>query len=276
MKKVISLALFGDRAVGRWYKTYTQFLGAVLRAHHVILPVSEGWSMRIHHDSDALGRPYGRTLKVLEKRGLVTLRDMGKAEDGVARAMLWRLEPVYDPEVDAVFCRDVDALPMPRDRGACEAFLASKATIHAIHDRRVHDRVLGGLCGFKAEAFRKAITFKSVDEICRAWGLSRWKHGADQDVINNLLRPKLSLFEHRYPTQSPDTRATYSELARHSVSPLADDLQVRADRLAPYLGSAGFDWECAVEFYEDFGGDAAKAIADAEAEAGEKPDGSPL
>src|SRR5882672_3502655 len=109
MKKVVSLSLFGEES------RYAAFVPAVVRAFFVIFPKGEGWSLRLHHDDCLYWSNLGAELHEMQVSGIVDLRYMGRKPQ-LCWGMLWRLAPVFDEDVDVVFCRDLDALPMPRDR----------------------------------------------------------------------------------------------------------------------------------------------------------------
>ncbi len=277
MKKVISLALFGD---GTRYAAYTP---AFVRAHLTLFPQAEGWELRVHHDDHLDSTEGGRLLRALAARGLVRLVAMGEAP--LTRAMLWRMTPVWDPEVDYVFARDIDALPTPRDRACCDRFIESGCDVHTVHDSRSHDGIMGGLSGYQAETFRQITGFTSPAEMV-AFGDGvndgQWaRHGFDQEVLNRLVHVDhrgagLALFEHRYAGwaagapgpdigRKPSARACVSEpvpdYGTHNVLRESDgyldivhhvktEVLARADALVAHLGAAGFDVDQAVVFYD--------------------------
>lgn len=230
MKRVVSYALFGENT------RYAQFLPAVLRAHHALFSKSQGWELRIHLDDNALGTKYGAVLESLAREGLVELRWMRMAP--LCRAMMWRLAPLWDDEVEVTFCRDIDALPTPRDRTCMEAFMASPAWVHTIHDNQMHDGIMGGLSGFKRKA---KLAASSLEALCSLAGRVDWaKHGTDQDVLNRFFQ--LPLFEHYF--LAPRNQRTV--VARAPVPPNGEDPR---DALVAHLGASGFDVERAVQHY---------------------------
>lgn len=275
MRKVISTALFGESAGrvpdkthygGEWYGAY---LGSFVRAALNIFPRSEGWEVHIYADIQTatsnvlLGR--------LAERGLIGL---GVASGPVihTRSMLWRLIPVFDPEVDYVFCRDLDALPMPRDRACCEAFIRSKCVTHVVHDNVQHGGVPGGLCGFWAPELRRATGWNSIDDVYAAAGESdkTWaRHGTDQLVLARLLvRPGgPRLLEHRFAgwTRGKPTKMDHRRAGRYpcgglsqlvpddGISSLSTALTAQADRLADFMGAAGYDHRAASAFWDEHG-----------------------
>lgn len=269
--KVVSLVLFGSG------DKYGQYLRAFVRAHLNLFPQSEEWSLRVHVDDIVRDGEYGAYLKRLESAGLVETRNMGSAP--LTAAMLWRLAPVFDPAVDYVFCRDLDACPMPRDRACCDAFIVSQCVVHTIHDNVAHFGIMGGLCGFVAPAFRTATGMGSLADLY-AWAAesdTRWaRHGTDQEVLGRLLDQGNgpSLLEHRFagwaqgqPHREEKRKPSHYQCAAWSV-PVPDEAPPwppMADRLAAHLGAAGFDHKSAVAFWDEHGDpEIAKRVAECE------------
>jgi len=255
MKKVVSIALFGN------IEKYAPYLRAFVLAHHNIFPERDGWmlfvntSERTLHEFPLLGGAHGSLIHV-------TLN----ASAPLTRAMLWRLKPVFQPVdrepiepcySDYVFCRDLDALPTPRDRMCCDQFIASGAVVHTIHDNVMHEGIMGGLCGFDAQAVRKLVP--NSETIAKSSGFTdeQWAvHGADQIALNRffLRRGGPKLFEHRYngwshakPQQMP-ARAAGRYMCPAISAPIPDSDDVR-DTLVNHMGSAGYDHRAAEEYY---------------------------
>ncbi len=102
MKKIVSIALFGD---GSKYKKY---LPSYVRSHLNIFPIGEGWKLRVHYDDKILSSKTGDFLRALNWDGLIEIDYRGTAP--LCRSMMWRLAPVFDDNVSHVFCRDLDAV----------------------------------------------------------------------------------------------------------------------------------------------------------------------
>lgn len=219
---------------GIWtgFKFYPSFLPTLVRAHHVVFP---DYELRLHHDGCLETCYYGAALKVLARRGLVTLVNCGHA-DSLCGPMLWRLLPAWDDEVDYVFSRDVDALPMPRERAAIETFIASEYVAQALYDSPAHGGGLcGGLVGFQAAGLRRIKpTFESLvlqPLMSAGPGIDLDVPGADQDLLNASLLPALG-----------------PGLLRQRDLPRGDGL----DRLAPHLGM-GYSRAPVIEFCQGQG-----------------------
>lgn len=265
--KVVSVALFGDG------DQYGRYLGAFVRAHLNLFPRHEDWRLRVHVDPIVAAGAYGRILLNLEEAKLLEVRCIEPAI--LCRAMLWRMLPVFEKtqyvfDEEYVFCRDIDALPMPRDRACCDQFIVSKATVHTIHDHQLHVGIMGGLCGFRSQEFRQTTGFRSLDDVYNAAGQAPWGlKGADQVALNSLLlRPDgPTLLEHRYagwlkgphlhqgktagayPNDSWSAPVPDGWMCNGSLSPL----YAQADLLGDHLGCAGFDYEAATKFWDDHG-----------------------
>lgn len=252
-KRVISLALFGDGG-------YWSGVNVTVRAHHALFP---GYELRIHHD-DAIDRvPYGKVLRAMESRGLVKLVHM--APDGLALgkclAMIWRMAPAWDTDVEYVFCRDLDSLSSWRDRCAIEEFMSTGRDAHTQHDAAAHAGFMGGLCGFRAAALRAfSPTFETFVESV-GFSTDRWAiHGTDQDALNNMVRPYMTTFGHSLNIQGHNRAAAMgpikyvTEIAPPSkkvVESVSSTVREQSDKLIPYLGSAGYPLEAALAFYEE-------------------------
>lgn len=265
MKKIISLALFGaDHA------KYGQYLPAFVRAHLNLFQLTEDWRLVVHVDAVVAESRYGQLLAQLDRAELLTLRQMQAAP--LTQAMLWRVAPVFDsPTPDYVFCRDLDACPMPRDRAICDQFIASGCIVHTAHDNVAHAGIMGGLSGFHAPALIEATGWHSLGDLYAAANQSAevWAlHGSDQNALNRLLDraggPRL--LEHRFngwtegrPTPNARgasgyaTEAFSAPLPNEGVTTLPALVRDQADRLANHLGSAGYDHRAAVQFWDAYG-----------------------
>ncbi len=265
MRKVVSIAVFGES------EKYSQYLPAFVRGHLNLFPQSEGWELHVHVDETVLNGNHSSFLWKLYESDLIDLQIIwGHAL--LTRAMLWRMVPVFESGVDYVFCRDIDACPAPRDRRCCDEFIASGCDVHTVHDNVMHTGIMGGLCGFRTEGFRRATGLDSLDALYRLAGRSdeEWaQHGTDQNVLNWLLLRQGGprLLEHRFAgweagqagRQRPREASVYPNEAWSTSVPdsgtshlFASD-GVEADRLAAHLGSAGYDHVAACRFWDEHG-----------------------
>lgn len=197
MKKVVSLSFFRNAASG--YESpacgtsqgifFMNFLATVIRAHHVAFP---GWGLTIHHDDRVMHLPYFPALMNMNDKGLINLQFMGSAPT-LAAAMLWRLEPLYDQEIEVVAVRDIDSLPMERDYKMLEAFLANpRATSHVLHDSESHSGpYMGGMSAWRSADFRAALPRAEFDQLLSTWQPRLVAHGADQHFLNEVIYPRM-------------------------------------------------------------------------------------
>lgn len=264
MKKVISLALFGTG------DSYSQYVRAFIRAHLNLFPIDQGWFLRVHYDDVMLATSTGNLLRHYAWDSLIELRHMGESK-GKCHSMVWRLNPVFDEDVSHVFSRDLDAIPMPRDRAVCEQFIASGADMGTAHDNIHHVGVMGGLCHFNAAKFKTATAFKSLDDIYNlVRGIDWDRHGADQDVLNRIISvwTNITLLEHRYSGWSKGSSSNngkrpagqyhcdaYSKpLPDTGIAPkLSLENLTAADALGNHLGCAGYDHEHAQQWWDENG-----------------------
>lgn len=272
MKKVVSIALFGPG------NGYAQYSASWMKAHLNLFPIADGWMLRAHLGID-IDEKWKKFYVSLAGRGLIEIEWMEHA--ALTAAMLWRVRPVFDPAVDYVFCRDLDALPMPRDRRACEEFIRSECDFGSIHDNLQHFATLGGLCHFRTKTFREVMKLDSMDALIRAAGNRNWLvKGCDQIVLNELVlrNPDIKFLEHRFngwtnADPGPHRREAGSYACQSWSTPLADagmavmgPVTDLADRLANHLGAAGYDHEFASKFYDKYGDrEISAAVQEAEA-----------
>jgi len=145
--------------------------------------------------------------------------------------------------------------------------------VHAVHDNVQHSGIPGGMCGFHAPVFREVTGLKSLDDLYTFASKTHdeWAvHGTDQNVLAKLILryggPKL--LEHRYsgwadgqPCKNPP-RAV-GQYACGGLTAVVPDVGIapklglaemtEADRLAPFMGAAGYDHLAARAWWEQWG-----------------------
>lgn len=258
MKKAISYALFGKD-----HQPYAQYLPAIVRAHHNLF---EEFDLNIYIDNDVLYSKTGELINFYQKEGLlngrVVLSSIG-AKAQLTEAMLWRMIPVFEPDVEYVFCRDLDDCPTPRGRLVCDQFMASDAVVHTVHDNALHIGIMGGLCGFHAPKFRQATGLNSLDDLYERAGAVDWSvKGTDQDVLNRICLGSKDgplLFEHRFngywsgPDKQPK-RAAGKYLCPAVSAPVPDKgnhpVFNSVAEFTNHLGAAGYDLRAALDFWD--------------------------
>jgi hypothetical protein len=213
---------------------FSNFMHSLVHAFWAVFG-NDYW-LTIHHDNRVKELREFRFLQELERRSLLRLVDCGEATT-LCGSMLWRLEPLFDPDIELVICRDIDSLPMHRDRKMLEAFQASRASIHGINDSESHSiPLLGGMIAIKGDAFRKQFTKDSWEKLKANYDLTQ--HGSDQKFLNAFVYPLMAkeLMVHtRRPTVSYDCMRAYPALPQ--ITPL--------DNVVRHIG-AGYDTEKAM------------------------------
>jgi hypothetical protein len=270
MNKVLSVALFGEN-----HDRYAVYLPAFVLGALNVFSDDDGWRVRVHVDEHVFDSRWGRFLVALVGTGLMDVVRMPEAP--LTKAMMWRLDPIWDTAATFVFCRDLDAAVMPRDLACCEEFVRvapeRKLAVHTIHDSSMHEGIMGGLCGFQAPLLREATGWKSLSDLYAAAATDDdvyAQHGVDQIVLNRLLLraggPRL--FEHRYngwhagPGKHPARRPGIYACGGVS-SPVPDSAfgasrmnpwrHEYADRLGNHLGCAGYNFVEAERFWFTYG-----------------------
>jgi len=191
MRPIVSYAYFRsptsiyEKEKGDAAKQFEQFLPMLVRGHYCVW---RGYEMRIHHDEHVMTMPYWPAMRRLAEAGLVTLVPMGPADE-LCKSMLWRMLPVFVEPDRIVICRDVDSVPMPRDRMAVEEWLLSGAAVHCIHDASAHSGVMGGTTSVRSRRFRELVGAQTWKEfVDLAPEHFKWeKQGTDQHLLNRLL-----------------------------------------------------------------------------------------
>lgn len=226
---------------------FSNFIGTLVRAHAVVWPECD---LVIHHDDRVQELPVFKALETLAKHSFnirLRLVDCGPAQQ-LCRSMLWRMRPCFDPRYSMVICRDVDSLPMDRDRGMIVQFMDSGLDAHAILDSESHSGpFMGGMVAFRTEAMRPR---QSLYEAALA-DADLTKHGSDQQLLNQVLWPELQartmIHQRRYDVSY---NAASVLLCPPQLSPL--------DKVVRHIGAA-YDIPAAMAALEERLSDAFKA-----------------
>ena len=66
------------------------------------------------------------------------------------KPMMWRFEPIINPEVEVMMSRDTDTRILPREKLAVEEWLQSDKLLHSMRDHPHHNyKIQGGMWGIK-------------------------------------------------------------------------------------------------------------------------------
>lgn len=161
--KIISYSLFGyntERALNCFdFNSYFRGLNLNIRLAKVLFP---DWIIRVHMDhSTYLG--FKDIFDALPIQ--VQLCDPAV----LTHAMLWRMLPAFDPDVERFICRDLDGPLTPRDRQAVLDWENSEMNAHSITDSVSHNiEMLGGMIGFKSAEFRNTFNVSNLDQLIAA------------------------------------------------------------------------------------------------------------
>lgn len=236
-------------------RVFGNYLRVIVRAHHAIWGTHR---LEIAHDDRVMEHPYFPVLVRLQAEGLLTLRYFGPSATLCGKGgMMERMAPAFDPEVDYCFCRDVDSIPLPRDRRACEEFMASGKAVHVIHgETGAHSGIMGGTLGLKCRRFRELIRCGTLHEMIDvgtfAEGENWNKHGGDQHHLARNLWPMfrndLLLHELHHPTDVPcaDTRGSINWPMPPDIPP---EVAERGDSFSKIIGGCA-DVEAPYAFYD--------------------------
>jgi len=225
-------------------KFFVNYLGAVIRAHHVVW---KDWALWIYHDDAVKAYDYFKVLERMQDAGLLKLIGFGESKTltGIG-GMLERMRPAFDWDVNYLVMRDIDALPMPRDRKMVEQGLfADKALAHSIGDSISHSGMMGGTLSLNCKKFRTRFEAKSLEELlARADGLHiNWnQHGGDQLFLNGYVAPNLA------GDWVIHSRKSYGHELCKKRYPVIDQ-ECEADSLFSHIGGCG-DTERAKNWYD--------------------------
>lgn len=264
MKKVISVAVFNNDINIKRPGIFWQHVRHLVWGYLSIFP---DWELRIHHDLSLYNNFYGGVLLALEEQGFVRLVYKGE-EPNICKSMLWRLDPLFDPEVAYVMCRDVDHFPTYREKVMTEQFIASGKALHCVQDTASHTcPMLGGLVGFNTKEARKVITASSVDEllISFSWPASKLNyHGSDQEFMNANMWPLLqsSSCMHSVRGNQVGVSLHLPEVSRAK----------EVDKGTPYMGTPSCDYAVWYSGLKEFRNERVDAIEVAEKRSCINPD----
>ncbi len=192
---------------------FINYLQAIIRAHHLFW---KGWELWIHHDDRVKAFPYFRVMESMADLHVLKLIDCGKAKT-LCGSMLWRINPLWDPAVEYTVCRDIDSLPMPRDRVMVEEAIDAGATVHAVLDSESHSGpIMGGMSAFHGASILKRLPYYQTwdDFMMRAkfHGIDLNKHGADQRLLNLEIwqseKDRTLIHQRRQDIQYPEAMET--------------------------------------------------------------------
>lgn len=262
MKMVLSYSLFGYEKQFAGCFSFNSYLRALLLCLRMNRLVYPEFITRLHVDGDTLGGC--PVLGELGESGLLELRVQPSAP--ICKAMLWRLAPAFDEDVELFLCRDLDSLSTYRERRCVQAWLNSSKFCHAITDSVSHTiPLMGGMIGFRSKlvvppALQKEFSLPTniFEEYvgCNSWDEMMQKFstippmdfsakGSDQVWLNRFIYPLVarhgadSIVQH-YIKGMPNTflSSWFSSVPDVAV-PIGDDLR-ESDDCCGHIGAAGW------------------------------------
>ena len=147
-----------------------------------ILPhLFPGWTMRVYHDAEVDPAYLAERANDGVQLVSVTLPPGVPAH----RRLLWRFEPIADPNVHRFLIRDADSLLTVKERVAVDAWLGSVCHFHTMRDWYTHtDLLLAGMWGGVGGILPSPGTLMSA--------YSQWRvetNHIDQDLLTETVWP---------------------------------------------------------------------------------------
>lgn len=191
-------------------------------------------------------------LMKLQEEGLVEVRDGGPVES-LCRSMLWRMLPIWEFPDSIVLTRDIDSISTTRERACVEEWIDSGLAVHGINDEVAHGiPLMGGMAGYRSQKFIELTGYKTWYALVDAQPertLSYWNtKGADQDLLNNYVWPRVS-----GSTMVHQLKKSYSCSAASVKNEVPNMTPTGADvsnTIEPYIGYAGFSLDRAKKFLD--------------------------
>jgi len=229
---------------------FANFMPTLVRAHYAVW--GKDYQLRIHHDERVRDYPYFKAIERMHRAGLLRLMPCGEAKT-LCGSMLWRLNPLFDPTTatEWIVSRDIDSLPMHRDRVMVEEAIEAKAIAHAILDSESHSGpLMGGMTAFYAPRLKAACklgNFTTLDDFLAKSPreINFNQHGADQKFLKSVVWPhvckQMLIHQRREDVAYPEVLST------RPVAPQTTEL----DKVVRHIG-AGYPRERANEVLNSF------------------------
>lgn len=192
MKKLLSYAVHGNNP------RYLHNIPYILIANSLIYP---DFSMRFYVHQNSIHHPFVTLLqKINEQLKEVEVEIVTVPLLGNDYMQTWRMKPLWEINIDYLFCRDIDYALSSLERKCVDYFLAqNECIVHSIRACGHHNSVfLAGLCGFNVkkvfDKIKKYISsfseYISYGEKNVPWckGKVRWRYGADQSLLEKFIK----------------------------------------------------------------------------------------
>lgn len=226
--KVISYALFDQ---GGWeFPFYLRGIFFNIRMNRILYP---DWHTMVYVSEEVLQKYFHMFNSVPFGSEKLSIYEDDSNPDR-CRGMLWRMQPLFKPDVTHVLCRDADSVATFREVTCVKTWIESGFAYHAINDNQAHAGLMGGMIGFRTEDFKKDVgDFNEWVRLTK--GLSLKEHGSDQNFLNRVIHPMIykKLLLHNLSGAGCRAAKTLNE-----VGPEKNPLWV-SNLISRYIGSAG-------------------------------------
>ena len=171
MKKVISFSLWGNDS------KYT--IGAIRNAELALqlYPEFECW-FYIHEET--VPKDIIESLSSIRNTKII----LRGGDLNTCKPMMWRFEPIDDPEVEIMLSRDTDTRILMREVFAVNEWLESGKLFHIMRDHPHHGtKILGGMFGTKKNC--KIPCWNELMKHC----IQNYHRNYDQEFLTNYIYP---------------------------------------------------------------------------------------
>lgn len=239
--KVISYSLFGAgkprNANSYDFESYLRGLAINIRMNRLLFP---GWKIHLHCDPLTI-ETWGKLFDQLPIT--VFMCD----PDPLTKAMLWRLHPCFNPEIEYMVCRDLDGPPTYREAQCVQYWVSSGKAAHAITDSISHTvAMMGGMVGFIPKWFTMRTKAQNWHQMINETPYDWNRKGADQDFLNQRVYPCFaqpgddSITQH-YMLGMPNTfLADWHNSVPDIEVPGVPEEMKESNLTAGHIGAAGF------------------------------------
>jgi hypothetical protein len=257
MKNIISYALFGYNQTTHEtsfpFYTYLRGLALNVRLARLLFP---SWKVRLHVDQRTYDA-FERYFELMSNKEWGSIIEIVICEEApLTKAMLWRLKPAFDPNVERFICRDLDSPLIYKDAQAVYQWVESGKAAHAITASNSHTiPMLGGMVGF-TKYFMDKVGYRDWESMVNQMGGYEQK-GADQDFLGKFINPcfastdSSSIMQHYFKGFDPIFKSdgyrtcTCPQLGTHAEDcPLDIDIGIDrelkdSDQICGHIGAAG-------------------------------------
>jgi len=234
--KVISYAIFGARqkTAENAFEFYTYMRGLYFNTVMNSLIYPE-WRTHIEIDSGTFSE-YDNFFNFLRDEYNASYRV--NPSEPLCKAMLWRMKPVFDEDVDYVLCRDTDALTTYREAQAVQEFVDSGLPVHGITDNPSHTvPLMGGMIGFKAKDIVER--YRNWDRLVSKYDLEQ--RGSDQVLLAREVYPEFRkrMFAHYIKGMQPNGEAVVKTSIENKPLRGVDPSLYESNFCITFIGAAG-------------------------------------